>query len=154
MTVWSYIAHINERIMQNKQPKLGINIKFFQNFLSIATFYPNTVYLQLTHRKQALWDRHSSLWHSSLGHSLLGHLCYWDVCFIGSFVHPWVIHPWDIRHWGIRPWDIRFIGTFVPGTFIRGSFFSGTFVTVTFVLFKTMRKHKQPHWHILVNSWA
>ena len=41
--------------MQNKQPKLGINIKFFQNFLSIATFYPNTIYLQLPHSKEAFW---------------------------------------------------------------------------------------------------
>ena len=41
--------------MQNKQPKLGKNIKFFQNFLSVATFYPNTIYLQLPHSKEAFW---------------------------------------------------------------------------------------------------
>ena len=41
--------------MQNKWPKLGINIKFSQNFLSIDTFYPNTVYLQLPHTKEAFW---------------------------------------------------------------------------------------------------
>ena len=55
MTVSSCIAHINPRIVQNKRPKLGINISFFQNFLSIATFYPNTIYLQLPHSKEAFW---------------------------------------------------------------------------------------------------
>ena len=55
MTISSYIAHIKERIMQDKRPKLGINIKFSQNFLSIDTFYPNTVYLQLPHSKEAFW---------------------------------------------------------------------------------------------------
>ena len=38
--------------MQNKRPKLGINIYFAQYLLSVATFYPNIVYLQLPHSKE------------------------------------------------------------------------------------------------------
>ena len=55
MTVWSYIVHIRGRIMQNKWPKLGINIHFSHNFISVTTFYPNTVYLLLPHNKEAFW---------------------------------------------------------------------------------------------------
>ena len=55
MAVCSYIAHIKQRIMQNKWPKLGINIIFTQNVLSIDTFYPIAVYLQLPHSKEAFW---------------------------------------------------------------------------------------------------
>ena len=55
MTVWSYIALIKQRIMQNKWPKLGINFNLRQNFLVIATLHPNTVYLQFQHCKEAFW---------------------------------------------------------------------------------------------------
>ena len=41
--------------MQNKRPKLGINIYFAQYLLSVATFYPNIVYLHLPHSKEAFW---------------------------------------------------------------------------------------------------
>ena len=55
MTNWSYIAHIKRRIIQNKWQKFWINIYFSQNFLPVAIFSLNTVYLQLPHSKEAFW---------------------------------------------------------------------------------------------------
>ena len=55
MTNWSYIAHIKRRIILNKWPTFLINIYFYQNFLSVAIFSLNTVYLQLPHIREAFW---------------------------------------------------------------------------------------------------
>ena len=48
------MADIKQR-MQNELPKLGINIYLSLHFLSVPTFYPNTVYLQLPQSTEAFW---------------------------------------------------------------------------------------------------